>query len=105
MYPARTVTGFSSMLTGAPPKVHGMSSNFVPSLNVKCDSIFESLRRSGLKGKLVGIAHLVDAFGHEDVETVTAITDNDEIDKALVAKARHVMNTETPICWCCSSSA
>ena len=96
VYPARTVTGFSSMLTGAPPKVHGMSSNFVPSLNVKCDSIFESLRRSGLKGKLVGIAHLVDAFGHEDVETVTAITDNDEIDKALVAKARHVMNTENP---------
>ena len=96
VYPARTVTGFSSMLTGAPPKVHGMSSNFVPSLNVKCDSIFESLRRSGLKGKLVGIAHLVDAFGHEDVETVTAVTDNDEIDDALVAKARHVLETENP---------
>ena len=96
VYPARTVTGFSSMLTGAPPRVHGMGSNFVPSLNVKCDSIFESLRRSGLKGKLVGIAHLVDAFGHRDVETVTAVTNNDEIDGALAAKARHVMDTEEP---------
>ena len=96
VYPARTVTGFSSMLTGAPPRVHGMASNFVPSLNVKCDSIFESLRRSGLKGKLVGIAHLVDAFGHKDVETVTAVTDNDEIDEALVATARRVMETENP---------
>ena len=40
VYPARTVTCFSSMLTGASPKVHGMRSNFVPSLGVKCDSVF-----------------------------------------------------------------
>ena len=61
VYPARTVTGFSSMLTGAPPKTHGMRSNFVPSLGVKCESVFDSLRDAGLNGKLVGIAHLVDA--------------------------------------------
>ena len=41
VYPARTVTGFSSMFTGAPPKTHGMRSNFVPSLGVKCESIFD----------------------------------------------------------------
>ena len=94
--PARTVTAFSSMLTGAPPKAHGMRSNFVPSLGVKCESVFDSLRGSGLNGKLVGIAHLVDAFGERDVETVTAVTDNDEIDDALAARARAVMERDDP---------
>ena len=96
VYPARTVTGFSSMLTGALPKVHGLRSNFVPRLGVKCESIFDSLRSSGKKGKLVGIAHLVDAFGHDDVETVTAVTHNDEIDDALIARARAVMERDDP---------
>ena len=95
VYPARTVTGFSSMFTGAPPVTHGMRSNFVPSLGVKCESIFDSLRASGMTGKLVGIAHLVDAFG-EDVETVTAVTHNDEIDDALVARAKAVMERDGP---------
>ena len=95
VYPARTVTGFSSMFTGAPPKDHGMRSNFVPSLGVKCASIFDSLRESGMSGRLVGIAHLVDAFG-DDVETVTAVTHNDEIDDALVAKAKAVMERDEP---------
>ena len=96
VYPARTVTAFSSMLTGASPRAHGMSSNFVPSLGVKCESIFDSLRASGMSGKLVGIAHLVDAFGERDVETVTAVTDNDEIDEALAARARAVMERDDP---------
>ena len=95
VYPARTVTGFSSMFTGAPPREHGMRSNFVPSLGVKCESIFDSLRESGMTGKLVGIAHLVDAFG-DDVETVTAVTHNDEIDDALVARAKAVMERDDP---------
>ena len=95
VYPARTVTGFSSMFTGAPPRTHGMRSNFVPSLGVKCESIFDSLRDSGLSGRLVGIAHLVDAFG-DDVETVTAVTHNDEIDDALVARAKAVMERGNP---------
>ena len=95
VYPARTVTGFSSMFTGATPKTHGMRSNFVPSLGVKCESIFDSLRESGMTGKLVGIAHLVDAFG-DDVETVTAVTHNDEIDDALVARAKAVMERDAP---------
>jgi uncharacterized membrane protein YbhN (UPF0104 family) len=96
VYPARTVTGFSSMLTGAAPAVHGMRSNFVPSLGVKCDSVFAALRRSGMKGRLVGIAHLVDAFGHEDVRTVTAVMHNDEIDDALVARAKRVLEEDDP---------
>ena len=96
VYPARTVTGFSSMFTGAPPRVHGMSSNFVPSLGVKCESIFDALRAGGLTGKLVGIAHLVDAFGETDVETVTAVTNNDEIDDALKARAKAVVQRDDP---------
>ncbi len=47
VYPARTVTGFSSMLTGAPPEVHGLSSNFVPRLGVRCESVFTVLRQAG----------------------------------------------------------
>ena len=96
VYPARTVTGFSSMFTGVPPRVHGMSSNFVPSLGVKCESIFDALRAGGLTGKLVGIAHLVDAFGETDVETVTAVTNNDDIDEALAARAKAVIQTDNP---------
>lgn len=96
VYPARTVTCFSSMFTGASPKVHGMGSNFVASLGVKCESIFESLKKQGLKGKMVGIAHLIDAFGHDDVQSVTAVMDNDEVDHALVARAKALMQSENP---------
>jgi hypothetical protein len=91
VYPARTVTCFSSMLTGAPPAVHGMRSNFVPSLGVKCESIFDTVPSS----RMVGIAHLVDAFG-ERVSTVTAVMPNDEIDAALCNKARQVVEAEDP---------
>ena len=96
VYPARTVTGFSSMFTGAPPRVHGMSSNFVPSLGVKCDSIFDALRTQGLTGKMVCIAHLNDAFGETDLETVTAVTNNDDIDNALTARAQAVIQRDDP---------
>ena len=91
VYPARTVTGFSSMLAGAPPVVHGMRSNFVPSLGVKCESVFDVVPRS----RMVGIAHLVDAFG-DRVSTVTAVMPNDEIDAALCRRAREVVEAEDP---------
>jgi hypothetical protein len=73
-----------------------MRSNFVPSLGVKCDSIFSSLERGGLEGKLVGIAHLIDAFGHTTVRSVTAVMHNDEIDDGLVARGKEVMTAEEP---------
>ena len=91
VYPARTVTCFSSMLTGAPPAVHGMRSNFVPSLGVKCESIFDVVASSAM----VGIAHLIDAFG-DNVRSVTAVMPNDEIDAALCARARQVVEEEDP---------
>ncbi len=96
VYPARTVTAFTSMLTGATPRVHGMRSNFVPSLGAKCESIFDVLEQRGMRGRLAGIAHLVDSFGEEAVETVTAVTPNEEIDDALVARAREVMRRDDP---------
>ena len=96
VYPARTVTAFTSMLTGAPPRVHGMRSNFVPSLGVKCESIFDVLKERGMRGRLVGIAHLVDSFGEQTVETVTAVTPNEEIDDALVSRAKGVLQREDP---------
>ena len=96
VYPARTVTAFASMLTGAPPEAHGMRSNFVPYLGVRCESVFDVLRARGMKGVLVGIAHLIDAFGERDVRTVTAVMDNDSIDGALVARAKRVLEEEAP---------
>jgi len=111
VYPARTVTGFSSMLTGAPPVVHGMRSNFVPrprrrgsasskarrkgsassKRGVRCPSIFDVVPSS----RMVGIAHLVDAFG-DRVATVTSVMPNDEIDAALCRKAVEVVGAEDP---------
>jgi hypothetical protein len=91
VYPARTVTGFSSMLTGAPPAVHRMRSNFVPSLGVKCESVFDTIPGA----RMVGIAHLVDAFG-SNVSTVTAVMPNDEIDAALCQRAREVVEADDP---------
>ena len=96
VYPARTVTAFSSMLTGAAPEVHGMKSNFVPSLGVKCESVFDVLESNGRKGRLVGIAHLVDAFGENIVETVSAVNDNDVIDYKLSETAKRVLEEENP---------
>lgn len=83
------------MFTGEPPKVHGMRSNVAPSLGVKCQSVLESLRESGLNGRVVGIAHLVDAFGG-DVETVTAVTHCDESGDALVGGDKAVMESDVP---------
>ena len=96
VYPARTVTAFTSMLTGAVPRVHGMRSNFVPSLGMKCESIFDALREQGKHGRMVGIAHLVDSFGEQTMETVTAVTPNEEIDDALASRARAVLQSEDP---------
>lgn len=96
VYPARTVVGFSSMLTGAPPSVHRMGSNFVPDLGVKCPSVFDVLRDAGQRGRLVGIAHLIDAFGPHDVRSVTAVMDNDAIDGALITEAQRVLAEEDP---------
>ena len=96
VYPARTVTAFTSMLTGATPRMHGMRSNFVPSPGAKCESIFGVLEQRGLRGRLAGIAHLVDSFGEQSVETVTAVTPNEEIDEALVARAREVLQRDDP---------
>lgn len=96
VYPARTVTCFSSMLSGAPPAVHGMRSNFVHSLGLKCDSLFSSLPRARLRARLVGIAHLIDAFGEENVVTVSARTHNDEVDAMLVEQAQRVLREDDP---------
>ena len=77
-YPARTVVCFSSMFTGAAPEAHGIRSNLVLKLGLKVESIFDVLRRHGKVGRLVGIAHLIDAFG-DDVASVTSVAHNDKI--------------------------
>src|SRR5918996_1325463 len=95
-YPARTVVCFSSMLTGATPKEHGMRSNFAPRLGVRVESIFDVLERHGRRGRLVGIAHLLDPFGEEVVRSVTSVQPTEQIDHSLVAEGRRVVEEEDP---------
>jgi len=95
-YPARTVVCFSSMLTGAAPHEHGMRSNFAPRLGVQCESIFDVLERHGRKGRLVGIAHLLDPFGEEVVRSVTSVQPTERIDHSLTAAAREVVERDDP---------
>jgi hypothetical protein len=95
-YPARTVVCFSSMFTGAAPERHGIASNLVLKLGLRVESVFDVLRRRGMVGKLVGIAHLIDAFGHEDVASVTSVAHNDKIDGNLIAAARRELVEHDP---------
>jgi Glycosyl transferase family 2/Type I phosphodiesterase / nucleotide pyrophosphatase len=95
-YPARTVVCFSSMLTGAAPAEHGMRSNFAPRLGVRVESIFDVLARRGRRGRLVGIAHLLDPFGEEVVRSVTSVQPTSAIDRSLCAEARRVVDEEDP---------
>ncbi len=83
-YPARTVVCFSSMFTGAAPEAHGIRSNLVLKLGLKVESIFDVLRRHGKVRRLVGIAHLIAAFGDD----VASVAHNDKIDQNLIAAAR-----------------
>jgi hypothetical protein len=95
-YPARTVVCFSSMLTGATPAEHGMRSNFAPRLGVRRESVFELLEHDGRRGRLVGIAHLLDPFGEEVVRSVTSVQPTSQIDHSLTAEARRVVDEEDP---------
>jgi hypothetical protein len=95
-YPARTVVCFSSMLTGATPAEHGMRSNFAPQLGVRRESVFDVLEREGRRGRLVGIAHLLDPFGEDVVRSVTSVQPTAHIDRSLSAEARRVVEEEDP---------
>ena len=95
-YPARTVVCFSSMFTGATPAEHGMRSNFAPRLGVRRESVFDVLERDGRRGRLVGIAHLLDPFGEEVVRSVTSVQPTSEIDRSLAAEGRRVVEEEDP---------
>jgi hypothetical protein len=95
VYPARTVVCFSSMFTGTYPREHGIKSNMVWKLGIKVESIFDSLRKVGKKGKMLAVAHLVDAMG-SDVETYTAVTHNDEVDSKIIERSKKIMKEQDP---------
>ncbi|OKL35606.1 alkaline phosphatase family protein [Domibacillus mangrovi] len=95
VYPARTVVCFSSMFTGTYPMEHGIKSNMVWKLGIKVESIFDSLRKVGKTGRLLGIAHLVDSMG-SDVETVTAVMHNDKADPNIMERAKKIMKEQDP---------
>ncbi|WP_349408079.1 ectonucleotide pyrophosphatase/phosphodiesterase [Pseudalkalibacillus sp. SCS-8] len=95
VYPARTVVCFTSMFTGTYPYEHGITSNMVWKLGIKVESIFDSLRKIGKKGRLLGIAHLVDSLG-KDVDTVTAVMHNDLADRNIIERSKKIMKDEDP---------
>ena len=104
-YPARTVVCFSSMLTGATPAEHGMRSNFAPRLGVRRESVFDVLERDGRRGRLVGIAHLLDPFGEDVVRSVTSVqpTARDRPTRSPPRRAGW-STRRTPTCSCSSCS-
>ncbi|CAN7230550.1 alkaline phosphatase family protein [Paenibacillus sp. LjRoot153] len=95
VYPARTVVCFSSMFTGTYPREHGIRSNMVWRLGIRVESIFDSLRKVGKKGRLLGIAHLIDSMG-DDVESVTAVMHNDVADRNIIERAKKIMTEQNP---------
>ncbi|RAP73998.1 alkaline phosphatase family protein [Paenibacillus montanisoli] len=95
VYPARTVVCFSSMFTGTYPREHGITSNMVWKLGIKVESIFDSLRKVGKRGRLLGIAHLIDSMG-DDVESVTAVMHNDKADRNIMERAKLIMAEQNP---------
>jgi hypothetical protein len=95
VYPARTVVCFSSMFTGTYPREHGIRSNMVWRLGIRVESIFDSLRKVGKKGRLLGIAHLIDSMG-DDVESVTAVMHNDVADRNIIERAKKIMAEQNP---------
>jgi hypothetical protein len=54
------------------------------------------LERHGRKGRLVGIAHLLDPFGEEVVRSVTSVAPTAQIDHSLTAAARRCVEEEDP---------
>ncbi|MEK0313618.1 alkaline phosphatase family protein [Cohnella sp. 56] len=95
VYPARTVVCFSSMFTGAYPREHGIVSNFVHRLGVRVETIFDSLRRAGKTGRLLGIAHLIDAMG-DDVDAISAVMHYDKADSETVKMAKAIVEERDP---------
>ncbi|ADU50613.1 type I phosphodiesterase/nucleotide pyrophosphatase [Thermaerobacter marianensis DSM 12885] len=95
VYPARTVVCFSSMFTGTYPREHGITSNLVLRLGVRVESVFDVLRRHGRQGVLLGIAHLIDAFG-DDVRAITSVQHGDVVDGNIMAAARQILEQDDP---------
>ncbi len=101
VYPARTVVCFSSMFTGAGKEKHGVTSNlvlksFFGKKGVKVESIFDTLEKNNMKGRMVAIAHLIDAFGEKIVQTVSAVCPNDLIDGVIFKTAESIIEKEDP---------
>jgi hypothetical protein len=95
VYPARTVVCFTSMLTGTYPHEHGITSNMVWKLGTKAETVFDSLRKVGKTGRLLGVAHLVDSMG-DDVDTYTAVMDNSKVDFHILERAKQIMKEKNP---------
>ncbi|WP_071460314.1 alkaline phosphatase family protein [Bacillus massilinigeriensis] len=95
VYPARTVVCFTSMFSGTYSFEHGIKSNMVWKTGMRVESIFDSLRKVGKKGRLLAVAHLVDSMG-DDVDTFTAVMHNDKADPVIMEHARRIMKEQDP---------
>ena len=70
-------------------------------LGIKVESIFDSLRKVGKRGRLLGIAHLIDSMG-DDVESVTAVMHNDKADRNIMERAKLIVSEQNPDLLSCS---
>lgn len=96
MYPARTSVSFSSMMTGALPRVHGVTSNFALR-PVRVPTLFDALEREGKRGVLIGIAHHHDiAHKNWNVHSVTSFVRNEDADELFFKVTRQVIEAEDP---------
>jgi hypothetical protein len=97
MYPARTAVGFATMMTGLPPKEHGVTSNFVLH-PARGTTLFDRLERAGKRGVIMGIAHLDDiASENWHLHSITSFVRNEEADGIYFAELkRYLEEVEWP---------
>ena len=95
-YPARTVVCFSSMLTGAARTSTACARTSRRGSACRWSRSSTCSGASGRRGRLVGIAHLLDPFGEEVVRSVTSVQPTGQIDGSLTAAARAVVEDEDP---------
>ena len=82
-----------------------MRSNFAPRLGVRRESVFDVLERHGRRGRLVGIAHLLDPFGEDVVRSVTSVQPTGaDRPLARAPRAGAWSSRRTRTCSCCSCS-
>lgn len=100
MYPARTSVAFSTMMTGLPPREHGITSNFTYH-KVRGETLFDRIEKAGKKGIMVGIAHF-DDIAHDNwhLHSIKSFVRNEEADAIFFGEVRRIIESQEPDFLC-----